>query len=114
VTLVFVYGTLMQGERYHDLLATSPRVASARTAAGFQLHDLGPYPAMVRGHAQVFGELYHVSDEVLAALDELEDHPTLYRRETIALDEGGEAHAYVYLGALDGAAVIGSGDWRQR
>jgi gamma-glutamylcyclotransferase (GGCT)/AIG2-like uncharacterized protein YtfP len=114
VTVVFVYGTLMQGERHHGLLAATPKLASARTEASFQLYDLGPYPAMVRGTAHVLGELYQVSDAVLRALDEFEDHPTLYRREPIMLDDGRDARAYLYLGALDRAPAIASGDWRRR
>lgn len=97
MTVVFVYGTLMQGERHHGLLAATPKLASARTEASFQLYDLGPYPAMVRGTAH-----------------ELEDHPTLYRREPIMLDDGRDARAYLYLGALDRAPAIASGDWRRR
>ena len=41
---LFVYGTLMQGEANHGELAGAPFWGSARTADGFELWNLGPYP----------------------------------------------------------------------
>ena len=76
-TLVFVYGTLLFGERNHGLLVSARLVGEARTLPAFQLHDLGPYPGLVAGgeHA-IVGEVYAVDDATLAALDRLEAPPT--------------------------------------
>jgi len=112
---VFVYGSLLSGEQNHPFLRTARLLGEARTALCFELLDLGVFPALVPGAAAVRGELYEVDAETLAALDELEDHPDVYRRTEIPLGDGTRALAYLLVGAPPGdARVIASGDWRQR
>jgi gamma-glutamylcyclotransferase (GGCT)/AIG2-like uncharacterized protein YtfP len=116
VTRVFVYGTLLAGEANHGLLARARFVGEAKTPAGYALHDLGAYPAMIAGGGDaIAGEIYEVDEATLAALDELEDHPTYYQRQVITL-AGGERAATYLLSAADvaGCAVIASGSWRAR
>ncbi len=114
--IVFVYGTLMRGGRYHGLIAHSERLGPARTAHGFALVDLGPYPAMIAGEGSVAGELYRVDAATLAALDELEGHPSYYQRTPIRLADGREVVAYLFVdrAALAEASPIPGGDWRSR
>ena len=70
---VFVYGTLLGGGPNHRLLRRSRLVGEDTTADGFALHNLGPFPGMVRATAgHVRGEVYEVDDATLAALDRLE------------------------------------------
>lgn len=113
---LFVYGTLMQGEPNHLLLAACPFLGAAATAPAFELVDCGAFPALVGGGAKaVAGELYRADAATLAALDALEGHPDFYRRQPVALAGGGAAEAYL----LDSAAAAGlpripSGDWRRR
>lgn len=114
---IFVYGTLLRGERYHDVLGGAPLVSEGRTAPGFRLVDLGEYPALVRGgEGAVVGEVYDVDDATLAALDQLEDHPRLYQRTPIVLAGDGAAVEAYLLGAerAAGLPVIASGSWRAR
>lgn len=116
ITRVFVYGTLLAGEANHGLLARARFVGAARTPAGYALHDLGAYPAMIAGGGDaIVGEVYDVDAATLQALDELEDHPTYYQRTVIALADGAPAATYL-LSATDvaGHAVIASGSWRAR
>jgi len=115
-TRVFVYGTLMQGEANHRLLADAQFLGEARTAPGFTLHDLGAFPAMVPGSGQaVEGEVYAVSAETLARLDRLEGHPRFYCRALITLDDGSVAQAYLLpRERVARHAVIPSGSWRVR
>lgn len=86
-----------------------------RTAPEFELVDLGEHPALVPGGAvAVRGELYVVDAKTLARLDVFEQHPTLYVRTEISLEDGRRALAY--LGRPEstaGAPRIESGDWRQ-
>jgi len=114
--LVFVYGTLMRGGRYHHLVAASPCLGEVQTVARFALYDLGPYPAMVAGDSVVTGELYRIEEATLAALDRLEAHPTYYRRSSIDLCDGRQALAYLFVDTdeLSAAEPIPSGDWRHR
>ncbi len=111
--LVFVYGTLLQGEVNHDLLATARFVAEARTEPCFELFDLGPFPAMnAGGQTAVLGEVYAVDDATLARLDRLEGHPSFYQRMQIRLDGGQEVQTYLMDRArMHGRVLIPSGDW---
>lgn len=116
-TKVFVYGTLMRGGRYHELLERAAFVGEAVTEVGYRLYDLGPYPAMRReGDGAVVGEVYVVDDPVVTELDRLEGHPDYYRRAGIRLADGSEVTSYLFVDEreLDGAAVVVSGDWRRR
>jgi gamma-glutamylcyclotransferase (GGCT)/AIG2-like uncharacterized protein YtfP len=120
ISPIFVYGTLLSGGPNHYLLAGSQTAGPARTAAAFDLVDLGAFPALVRGgDTAVRGEVYLVSDEVKRALDELEGD--LYERSVITLDDGRRVEAYLLdrqrLASLDLAdtpapRVIAHGDWR--
>lgn len=115
-TLVFVYGTLLAGERNHRYLKTARLVAEASTPPEFRLHDLGSFPGLVRGgeHA-VLGEVYEVDEPTLAALDRLEGHPDFYRRTSIVLADGTLAVTYLLTPAqVEGHRVIASGSWRTR
>ncbi|WP_437591905.1 gamma-glutamylcyclotransferase family protein [Sorangium sp. So ce1000] len=113
---LFVYGTLMRGERSHALLGRARCLGLARTAPSFELADLGAYPALVRGGSvAVLGELYEPDPETLASLDVYEGCPDLFRRESIDLHGGASCEAYLMpAGQALGRPRIASGDWRTR
>ena len=115
-TLVFVYGTLLAGEDNHGHLAHARLVAETRTRPEFTLHDLGSYPGLVHGGVSaVAGELYEVDASTLAALDRLEDHPDVYRRVRIILENGAAAETYVLPpNRVVGHPVIAAASWRAR
>ena len=70
---LFVYGSLLRGERHHDELAGAKFVREARIA-GYEMYDLGAYPTLVPGdEGVVSGELYEVSEPLLAALESAND-----------------------------------------
>lgn len=113
---VLVYGTLLDGEPNHRLLARARFVGDAATMGGFALHDLGFFPGMTRaGAGVVVGEVYEVDDATLAALDRLEGHPRFYRRTTVSLADGEQVWTYL-LGPeqVEGRPIIRSGSWRAR
>jgi gamma-glutamylcyclotransferase (GGCT)/AIG2-like uncharacterized protein YtfP len=104
--LVFVYGTLMQGEHNDHCRRSAEFRGKARTRPEFTLISMDFYPALVKvGSTSVEGELYLVDEDVLRYLDYLERHPKFYRREIITMDDGEEAYAYLL-------PVIQSGNWR--
>jgi gamma-glutamylaminecyclotransferase len=115
-TRVFVYGTLLVGEENHRFLERARSIGRARTEPRFRLLDLGPYPAMLPGgEIGVHGEVYEVDRETLERLDALEDHPHLYRRTAIPLDDGTLAEAYLLTREPgEGELPIASGDFRSR
>jgi gamma-glutamylcyclotransferase (GGCT)/AIG2-like uncharacterized protein YtfP len=115
---VFVYGTLMRGERNHSVLRLCRFLGETATAAGFRLYDLGAYPAMTKsetGSGTVIGELFEVDDVTLESLDRLEEHPEVYWRTVIQLVDRRRVASYLMPSErLRGCSVIPSGDWRQR
>ena len=114
--IVFVYGTLLRGERNHQLLAEARFVCEAVTGPGFELADLGTFPAMLSGRGSgVTGEVFAVDSQTLATLDRLERHPHFYRRTRVTLVNGRSADAYVLQTEhAHGRPRIPSGDWRRR
>ncbi len=115
--LVFVYGTLLSGER-NARWAGSARRRSAWTTG--RLYDTGfGFPAFVRdGRDRVVGEVLEADDSQMRSMDRLEGCPRLYRRERIAvaLADGSRVEAWVYVmnRLPDGATPIPGGDWRRR
>ena len=113
--LLFVYGTLMRGEKSHELLEGALFIVKARTPPRFELVNMGWYPALVDGGSSaVHGEIYDVPDALITKLDEYEDAPDLYRREALAI---GPRTVQAYLlreEHAEGRPRIASGDWKQR
>ncbi|RZF40464.1 hypothetical protein LSTR_LSTR000343 [Laodelphax striatellus] len=99
-TYVFVYGTLKKGEPNHFILEDSSNGYSkclfeAKTKSKYPLIIGSPYniPFMIDLKSTGFnvcGEVYVVDDKMLAVLDELEEHPNVYKRrkEDIIFKEG--------------------------
>jgi gamma-glutamylcyclotransferase (GGCT)/AIG2-like uncharacterized protein YtfP len=115
---LFVYGSLLSGEEHNDHLGASRLVGSASTEPVYTLVDLGEYPALLAdGTTSVSGEIYEVDGEVLAALDDFEEHPDQYRRMPVRLLGGhGEATETYVLPREKAphARVIASGSWKAR
>lgn len=84
---VFVYGSLLTGERNHKLLTNAKKIAGQAWATGQLFETSSYYPAMVPSdHGLVYGELYEIDDQQLVQLDELEgfspnDTESLFQRE---------------------------------
>lgn len=112
---LFVYGTLMRGERGHDLLGSSTFVTHATTPREFTLVDLGSYPGLrTGGETAVLGEIYEVSHDTLRDLDDYEEVPEVYLRISRML-AGAETMLYVLRPEIEpNAPAIQSGDWRKR
>ena len=112
---LFVYGTLMRGERGHELLGDSPFVTQATTAPEFTLVHLGEYPGLrPGGTSAIVGEIYEVDHATLAELDAYEEVPEVYVRVTHEI-AGEETVLYLLHPHIEpNAPVIPSGDWRKR
>lgn len=110
---VFVYGTLLQGEVNHHLLADARRLGACRTPSCLRLFLLGAYPgAVLGGKTAVNGEVYEVDGACMDRLDRLEEYPVLYGRRLIPTPFG-RAWIYLYRGPLAGCTLIRDGDWRR-
>jgi gamma-glutamylcyclotransferase (GGCT)/AIG2-like uncharacterized protein YtfP len=102
MTLLFLYGALMTGQRRNFYLTRDGAkcLGKTRTAARYVLYRplLADYPCMVedgkRGVA-VEGEMWDVPDKCLESLDAIEGTPTLFQRQVITLEDGREVQAYL-------------------
>jgi gamma-glutamylcyclotransferase (GGCT)/AIG2-like uncharacterized protein YtfP len=123
-TAIFAYGTLMSGERSHDMLA--PRVRHSHGSAhvvGASLVHIDWYPGLIlTDDGSVHGELYEIEDvaTTLTEFDAYEDfsgydsESSLYRRSLVsAVTAGGSvlAWTYIYLGDPEAFPLIPSGRW---
>jgi len=113
---LFDYGSLLPGERDHDLLAGARRLGPASTPPEYYLVELNAFPALVRGgRIEVKGELYEIDARALLAIDLRKENPVLFKRETIRLANGELAEAYLMtLDQVRGRRRLNSGDWRAR
>ena len=115
VGLVFVYGSLKRGERFHHQLAGATFEGTAELQ-GLELYDLGPFPMAIlnaRAQTPLSGELYRVNAQQLEALDRFEGAPRLYQRTLHGLADGRQA--WVYLGTrrqVRFVQAVPSGCWR--
>jgi len=114
--LLFVYGSLLEGEKDHDLLVDAEHLGQARTPPRYHLVELTQFPALVPGgRLEVIGELYRVSRETLLAIDVRKEVPRLFSRERIELADGRTADTYTMRSdQTPGRRRLRNGDWRKR
>lgn len=124
---IFVYGTLMVGERLHGHMHAhgSPGAPVPATTMG-KLVDYGVYPGLIPtpgGLGLVKGELFRPEDvpELLPALDEVEGFAghgspgSLFRRVLLEVEAAGVIQAaWGYRSLVLGGSEVPSGDWRAR
>ncbi|MFN3712128.1 MAG: gamma-glutamylcyclotransferase [Alcanivoracaceae bacterium] len=111
---VFVYGTLLQGERNHHWMQGARLLGPARTAPRFRLWSLGSYPVLCfDGRQSIRGEVYQLSATHLRSLDILEECPRYYLRCRIPTRYG-PAWIYYQPQPPQHARALPGGDWRRR
>jgi gamma-glutamylcyclotransferase (GGCT)/AIG2-like uncharacterized protein YtfP len=109
---VAVYGSLKKGFYNHSLLHTTDEesvyIGIWVTPPEYTMLDLGHYPGILEGGgAPIHTEVYGVSDQTLAMLDELEGVPSHYRR----VCKQAEGHGAVYIYVYNLITVVKSGNW---
>ncbi len=121
---LFVYGTLMTGERSHHFLTQHRARLVGRGQTRGVLYDIGPYPGLRRGQRTVQGEVFEIaSATIFDALDPWEDFEgyglpgSVYWRVLAEVEVAGRAltaWTYRYEQEPAGARIVPSGDWRRR
>jgi gamma-glutamylcyclotransferase (GGCT)/AIG2-like uncharacterized protein YtfP len=106
---IFVYGTLMQGQRAHHLMGNAQYLGKAQLK-DFAMYHLGRYPGIIPCPGEVtFGEVYLISKEMLTQMDRYEEEGDLYLRRTVNLqleDRTIQAQAYIYNRAVSGCRLL--------
>uniref|UniRef100_A0A0L8GR56 Gamma-glutamylcyclotransferase family protein n=2 Tax=Octopus bimaculoides TaxID=37653 RepID=A0A0L8GR56_OCTBM len=98
---VFVYGTLKRGQPNHFLIENVTNglakfIGDATTALRYPLVIASQYnipfllPFEGKGNF-ISGEVYDVDGKMLTRLDELEQHPDVYKREKISVISNGNS-----------------------
>lgn len=95
--LLFVYGTLKQGKANHGILRSDPAtkfIGPGSTYDRFAMYSAGGFPVVVEGEYskqtfRVEGEVYDVTEKMLARLDILEQVPDMYTRKIIPINMRG-------------------------
>jgi len=113
---LFDYGSLLRGERDHDLLQGAEFLGEARTKPIYTLVDLGPYPAIfVGGNVSVVGELYRIDKKRRFAIDVRKECPVMFQRIKLELESGQIVEGYAMREEqLRGRRRIKGGSFRDR
>ena len=117
--IVFVYGTLKRGNYLSSVLDRSEYLGESQTVSdGFRMFCIGAYPYVTRAQEgyQISGELYQVDFEILARLDQIEQHPYHYVRTVERFEHNGvEVEGEMYLIPYDDDLLlmteIHTGEW---
>lgn len=110
---VFVYGTLMKGGLNHEHLENSTFLRNA-TLKGYDMYNVGIFPAIIRGRGKAIGELYEVPLSDLPSLDKLEGEGSYYIRKCEIVESEGDttlAYVYEYIRSVSGLKKISS--WKK-
>jgi gamma-glutamylcyclotransferase (GGCT)/AIG2-like uncharacterized protein YtfP len=122
--LLFVYGTLMSGERMSlaDMAGMSVQFISNDSIDG-EMYNIGRFPGVkipdgIGGTAEggiVYGEVYRLlTPGLVARLDAYEGYPDLYDRRQVITGKGRTVWVYTFNPAVTEYELIKTGDWRTR
>ena len=108
---IFVYGTLLKGKCNYNRFLAPAEPEMRGEIEGFEMYDLGAFPAIVKGEGRVKGEVYKVTSEQLAKIDRLEGEGILYIKEKVKVEgycfhEELDAYVYIYNHKVDGLNII--------
>ncbi|WP_295723523.1 gamma-glutamylcyclotransferase [uncultured Methanobrevibacter sp.] len=111
---VFVYGTLMSDECNHKYLSNSAYLGQG-TIEGYEMYNVGWFPAIIEGGNLIIGELYQVPINDLPAIDHLEGEGTFYLKkcETVKDTEGKTSFAYIYVYLEDVSNLERISAWKE-
>lgn len=109
---LFVYGTLKKGFRNQPYLQGAVFLGNFTTPESYSMYDFETYPAVTsNGNDAIFGEVYQITPNHLAATDALEFYPDFYQRVSI-LTPFGDAWMYIVDQSLCLNKPKLSGDWQ--
>jgi gamma-glutamylaminecyclotransferase len=113
---LFVYGTMLTGQRDHATLQSAQLVGPAQTVPRYTLVDVGVYAALIPdGRSAVFGELYLIGLTELALVDRACQVPHLFQRLTVALSDGTSAETHtMMMEQVRGKRRLAHGNWLER
>ena len=113
--LLFVYGTLRQGQGNHRLIQRCEFIGMAATVRAYTMKASGiPFVLKDPPRTHIRGEVYRLDTRELSSVDRLEGHPRNYRREEIPVLIDGQdfpVSAWIYFHPTGAGELIESGDY---
>ena len=114
---VFVYGSLKEGHSNHHVLRGAKYIGRDMILGPFEMVSLGYFPGVLDKGAEadispIFGEVYEVDREGLAALDLLEGHPDFYCREKMTTENNVRVWMYILQDNGDLYTRVPEGIWQ--
>ncbi|MBW7982804.1 gamma-glutamylcyclotransferase family protein [Enterobacillus tribolii] len=109
---IIVYGSLRRKQGNSHWM-TNAQWLGDHVLEGYEMYDLGHYPAVIQGDGEIYCEVYRIDSTILSELDELKSNSRFYKRELISTPYG-SAWIYLYLYPVEGYPRIASGDWLKR
>ncbi|ARZ02482.1 AIG2 family protein [Yersinia ruckeri] len=109
---IIVYGSLRRKQGNSHWM-TDAQLLGEYGLDGYEMYNLGHYPAVIPGEGQVHCEVYRINSAIMTELDELKSNTKDYRRELIQTPYG-SAWIYLYRLSVEGLPRIYSGDWLKR
>ncbi len=113
---VFVYRTLMRGERAHAFLEDA-KFLGDYSLKDYAMYNLGWFPGIRPSVGdRVFGEVYEVDLDKLQNMDGYEGEGTLYHRTLVVVENDNESlNAFAYIFAHDNLGEkIKGGKWNEK
>lgn len=96
---LFVYGSLMKGEKASCILENC-KYCGKYILRDYAMYNLGEYPGIVPQKGEnVLGEVYRISESIIPQLDRYEVEGSLYIRKTVAVSKSDKqiyAMSYIY------------------
>lgn len=90
--LLFVYGTLREGDEAHFKMEGATSLGRCSTSPKYRIVEKPDFRGLVDGQTSVDGELYAVTPDKLLELDDWEDQ--IFRRSAVVLEDGRIADCY--------------------
>lgn len=134
LTPVFVYGSLRKGQQNNYKLAAAEYKGLWETTGKYYMIGMksGAYPYVTTEKldeslepTKIVGELYCVAHDLLCSFDEMEGHPTQYKRILLEIKNDKQEHAYAFMYLLESDEIkegirkgfarrfvaVNNGDW---
>jgi gamma-glutamylcyclotransferase (GGCT)/AIG2-like uncharacterized protein YtfP len=115
---IFAHGTLRQGCRNSALISEAISMGRASTVESYALFKMDKKCVVTRRpETPIVGDVYAVTEEMLAMVDRFEGHPRINKRELVPckLDDGSPLEAWIYfhIQPLRNSVLIESGEYKE-